>query len=195
MNTTNLFVELIVIGVGASIWVCLLILSVFGYGWVPFDKVFSLPLLIPALSIVYLLGIVTDRIADAIFEAWWGQRYRKAVYKNSLKQFFEDRRTVFSKSEQIARLYEYSRSRMRICRSWAVNAILIALTLNLFLWIRMRGNAFFLTLSLFGTGMVLLLAGLSFFAWQRLKRSEAIKLKEAAEFLRKAPSIKPAAPA
>ena len=37
MSTTNLFVELIVIGVGVLAWVILLIGSVFGYAWVPVD--------------------------------------------------------------------------------------------------------------------------------------------------------------
>ena len=31
MNTTDLFVELIIIGIGGAIWLLLLIFSVFGY--------------------------------------------------------------------------------------------------------------------------------------------------------------------
>ena len=60
MSTTSLFVELIVVGVGAAIWLTLLTLALFGYGWVqvPADKALSIPAAIPILAVVYVLGIV-----------------------------------------------------------------------------------------------------------------------------------------
>ena len=68
MSTTNLFVELIVIGIGAAIWVVLAALAVFGYSWVPLDQVFSTFAAAPFLGVVYVLGIILDRVADAVFE-------------------------------------------------------------------------------------------------------------------------------
>lgn len=81
MSTTDLFVELMVIGIGASIWLILFIFSIFGYEWVPVDRVASLFALIPVAAVVYVLGIIVDRIADTIFEKLWGQTLCEKVYK------------------------------------------------------------------------------------------------------------------
>jgi hypothetical protein len=69
MSTTTLFVELVVIGAGAAGWLLLLVLAILNPGAVPEGIVKpSTELLIAALPGVYVLGIVTDRIADALFE-------------------------------------------------------------------------------------------------------------------------------
>jgi hypothetical protein len=66
MSTTTLFVELVVVGVGALAWVCLLLMAGLGHEWVPVDKLFSPSATVPVLALVYLLGIVTDRVADTV---------------------------------------------------------------------------------------------------------------------------------
>jgi len=38
MGTTDLFVELIVIGIGATAWVVLATFSIFGYEWAPLEQ-------------------------------------------------------------------------------------------------------------------------------------------------------------
>ena len=53
------------------IWVTLLVLSIFGYGWAPLDQLFFLPSLLPILAITYSFGIVTDRVADCLFDKIW----------------------------------------------------------------------------------------------------------------------------
>ena len=42
MATTALFVELIVIGVSATAWVAFLVLAIFGYSWLTFERFSSL---------------------------------------------------------------------------------------------------------------------------------------------------------
>lgn len=76
MNTTSLFVELVVIGVGALAWVALLVLSVFGYDWVPLDPLLAAAATVPLLSVVYVLGIVSDRVADLLFDLVWTRTLR-----------------------------------------------------------------------------------------------------------------------
>ena len=67
MNTTNLFVEVIVSGVGAAIWVCLLVLLLFDVDLSALVALSAMPVLaIPALAVVYLLGILTDRLSDVL---------------------------------------------------------------------------------------------------------------------------------
>ena len=108
MNTTNLFVELIVIGAGATLWTLLLILSLFGYAWVPFGGLLSLPALIPILSVIYVLGIVVDRLADALFEQIWKEGLLASVYSqaNRNEQYRNDRRLLYTESDRLADLLE-----------------------------------------------------------------------------------------
>jgi len=68
MSTTNIFAELIVIGLGAFASLLLLIAAMLevSRGVVAF-LITSPVAAIPALAFVYLLGIVTDRISDWLF--------------------------------------------------------------------------------------------------------------------------------
>src|SRR5215210_8108672 len=130
MGTTNLFVELVVIGVGAMAWLCLLILTVFGWTWIPLEKLFSTTALLPLVSLIYLLGIVSDRIADSIFERFWVERLQLTRFANT-NEYHVARRQILTGSERLSDLLEYGRSRMRICRGWTLNSVLIAIALNL----------------------------------------------------------------
>ena len=182
MSTTNLFVELVVIGVGALAWVVLLVLSVFGWNWVPTEKVFSTVALIPLLSLIYVLGIVSDRIADSIFEKWWNDNLRKERFPD-INDYHAARRQILTRSERLSELLEYGRSRLRICRGWALNSVLIAVALNLFVWMRLTGSSLALSLSLFGTVAVLSFAIASWYTWRKLTVTEYRKVEEQAAFL------------
>ncbi len=94
MSTTDLFVELIIIGIGGAIWLCLLIFGAFGYDWVPLDETFALTALIPFLSVAYVLGIIIDRVADAIFERLWVPSLLEKVYGKD-KGYLNDRRLIY----------------------------------------------------------------------------------------------------
>ena len=90
MSTTSLFVELIVVGVGAAIWLALLTLALFGYEWVqvPADKALSIPAAIPILAVVYVLGIVSDRMIDILFHRLWGTKLRSQQFPDT-KDYYE----------------------------------------------------------------------------------------------------------
>lgn len=114
MSTTSLFVELVVIGIGAALWVSLAIFSVFDYTWVPFDKAMSLPAIILGLSLIYVLGIVVDRLADRIFQLRNEPLCRK--WFESSEDYHRARTLIYIRSETLRDLFGYSRSRLRICR-------------------------------------------------------------------------------
>jgi hypothetical protein len=62
MSTTNLFVELLVIGVGCAGWLTLLAVAALGYASTLVMCLLSTPAAaVPALALIYLLGIVLDR--------------------------------------------------------------------------------------------------------------------------------------
>jgi len=193
MSTTDLFVELIIIGMGAAIWLLLLSFSTFGYDWVPLEKVFSLAALIPFLSVVYVLGIVIDRIADTIFGKLWGSPLLKKVYRQEEK-YLDDRRLIYVHPGRLGNLLEYGRSRLRICRGWTLNAVLILVSLNIFIWTRVAGNYWRVRLSIFGSLLLGLFAYGNWFSWYQLMLAYYNKIKQQAVFLRAIQSAEDAAP-
>ncbi|MCP5120408.1 MAG: hypothetical protein GY953_57165 [bacterium] len=182
MNTTHLFVELVVIGTGAMAWVLLTTVALFGYDWIPADRIFTTPALVPILAVVYLFGIVTDRAADGLFERIWGRRLR--MYKGNSAQYFADRHLMLSEPSPYVDFYEYGTSRLRICRGWAFNSPLIMCALNLLMILQFREAPRFASIVLFGTLSLCLLSVVCWLAWRQLKSTQVKKLREGAEFLR-----------
>src|SRR5437879_6196783 len=133
MSTTSFFVELIVIGVGAAIWIVLAVLSIFGVSWLStssFNKDLGFLLVAPALSLVYVLGIITDRAADWVFGPW-SRALQRREFENA-KEYYRARTIVYTRHESLTDLYEYGRSRLRICRGWALTAVLILIAFDVF---------------------------------------------------------------
>lgn len=126
LTTTQLFVELLVIGIGAALWVALFVAAVFGYR---FDE--GLSRLDPLLFIVvgavaYALGIGVDRFVRAMLAPLAEKAYRRAIIdKEGLPVAQAMERHILVSSEPLWRQIQYNRSRLRICRAWAVNAFLI----------------------------------------------------------------------
>ena len=182
MNTTSLFVELIVIGIGAACWILLLVFAVFGYEWVKVVNDYFLILAVPLLAFVYVLGIVSDRLIDKLFDVVIGKSIRNRKFPDP-DEYFESKRLVLLESERMADAIEYSRSRLRICRGWAVHALLIAFVIPFFTKAQLSG-AWAAKFNTFGITIFLALALVSFFGWYYLNTTQYLKIKEQAEFLR-----------
>jgi hypothetical protein len=183
MSTTDLFVELIIIGIGAAIWLVLLILSLFGYNWVPLGVATSLVALVPALAVVYVLGIVVDRVADALFEKVWKPALYRKVYDDK-QAYFHDRHLIYIHAERLSNLLEYGRSRLRICRGWTLNAFLILITSNLFVWTRLSHTRRQVVLSVCCTAAIGLFAYGNWFAWRQLALTNYRKVQDQSAYLR-----------
>lgn len=183
MNTTALFVEILVIGAGAVMWITLLLLSFFGYSWASLDKLFSIPALLPAVAIVYVLGIITDRVSDILFDKFLLESVRAKYYRDT-KQYFDDRRTILVTSEHLTRLLEYGRSRLRIVRGWTVNFLLLLISLNIFTWTQVPDPQLRVKISLFSSPLLLVLAVLSWHSWRSFTETDYRKVKDQSEFLR-----------
>jgi hypothetical protein len=191
MATTDLFVELVIIGMGTAMWLILLILSVFGYEWVPLEKMFSLAALIPFLSVVYVLGIVIDRIADAIFDKLWRRSLLKKVYGQEEK-YLDDRRLIYIHPGRLGDLLEYGRSRLRICRGWTLNSVLILVSLDVFIWTRIADADLRIGLLIFCNLLLCLFAYGNWFSWRQLCLTYYRKAKAQSAFLRAAQSTRDA---
>lgn len=184
MSTTNLFVELIVIGIGAFAWIALLLLTIFGIDLELLRWLSSTPALaIPALSLIYLLGILTDRLADCTFHALRMDNKHRERYPGGSDQFHRDRALILSQSEHMAQLYEYSRSRQRICRGWAVNAMVLLFACILFIPTRLD-TLVNVALVLPLTSILLALLALGcWWSWEALTDTELKRIKEQAALL------------
>lgn len=183
MSTTNLFVELVVVGVGAAAWLCLLVLAGFGYAWIPLDRLFSPSAILPQIALVYLLGIITDRLADALFAPAWTKGNRARIYGQDSDAYAADKALVLSELE-FAKFYQYNKSRQRICRGWTFNAIVILLSLHALLWFRFGPNETTFRIALLGSLFLSLLAYGSWFSGKRLNSIQYQKMKEQASILR-----------
>lgn len=179
MSTTQLFVELVVIGVGAVWWVFAWVCALLGTEWTA-----TLPHIDAGLTAIttlvfsYVLGIIVDRMADAFATPATGRL--KVKYFGSIQKYREIKRQTLTDAT-LAKQYEYSRSRLRICRGWAVNALLSIPALLLLIF-RSSGTPpleEFLQATVVAT--VLLALG-SAFAWRQLLVSQYQHMKSLTEF-------------
>ncbi len=116
----------------------LLVLGCFGTDWISvseFQKWVAL-ITILAVALSYVLGVIADRLADAMM-GWVARCHRvvpvaaEALEPETVEQ--RDRRwakehlmlcIVMKESEDLAKFLDYQRSRMRVARATAVNTVL-----------------------------------------------------------------------
>lgn len=138
MSTTTLYAELVVVGTGAMVFVLLFFYAFFGnQSW--FSKlavpasIGSAFYLIPVLSVIYLLGIVIANVSHLWFQSL-EERLRRESLKEFDKQYQYDRlRNALYTSPTAKDLvgeFEFRRSKVRICRGWFINCILILVALT-----------------------------------------------------------------
>jgi hypothetical protein len=182
MSTTNLFVELIVIGLGAAIWVALLVLAALGLDHQTVRALADAPVIVAAaVPIIYLLGIVTDRLADGLAQILRMERKRQTDYPGGSAQYHKDRALVLAKSEAFGKLYEYSRSRQRICRGWALNSMLILVASYVYLWGMPATGPIRVVLAV---GLIVTSIG-CWLAWESMSNTELKRIEDQADTVRK----------
>ena len=137
MKTTVLYVELLVVGTGTAIVLLLLAHVLFGHeAWfvdmLEFTTEQKFLTSIPILSIIYMLGIVTTNLGHRAFKST-----EEKLRNNNLKSggspdviydYLEVRNQLYTTSNTEALIvdFEFRRSKVRICRGWAVNSVLFS---------------------------------------------------------------------
>lgn len=122
MKTTELYVEYIIIGMETLTWLVLLFLIIVGKDMLYFldycvEKVFPTIVL---MGVCYVLGLVTDRIADGIYE----KRRRMLKDENPIEA--ESSLIVWKNYDRV-NYAVFTLSRIRILRSTALNSAMIAI--------------------------------------------------------------------
>lgn len=127
--TTALFVELVVIGAGTTGAACVALASAVGWDWLRTVSDAG-PLVLGVTALVYVLGIVVDRIADALFEPLT-TRWRRRAYQvggQPTRDYDHDLLAVIRQAPLASRL-AYGRSRLRVCRGWVLNGLMTGIAL------------------------------------------------------------------
>jgi hypothetical protein len=136
MNTTSIFVELVVIGLHTAIWVGLIILTFTGHQNLDPERLFTLNLALPILAITYILGILIDRASDMVLAAQ-DDRLRSQNDFRGLPSFLSMRFYILSKSSDVYEQLEYTRSRLRIARASILNFAFTTVAAALFIWFQL----------------------------------------------------------
>lgn len=135
MSTTTVFVEILVIGLEALVWIALLASSMFGLDWLSnlagAFKNAETSTTLALIGVAYFIGILMDEVCDALLEPW-SAYIRKSVRKEGQPEMWDIQAYIFAHSESATEKLEYVRSRVRVCRSSIFNVVLatvFALTL------------------------------------------------------------------
>lgn len=180
MNTTLLFVELLITGIQSMVWVSLLVLTVFGYEWLAVltSKIltdFSVIVTSILISFAYSLGVIFDRVSDHFFHNI-GKAIGKQEFPEADKPISVIRFNLGKDNPHLNTQIEYTRTRIRISRSSSLNIGLITIFAILFV-------LFQVSVSLkFGIIIFILLFGGvlsvgSFLAWKELSSVYARLIK------------------
>lgn len=177
MNTTSLFIDLLISGIQVALWLCLLIASVLGFdpkilkeikGW-------EVVLAVALLTIVYPVGIFIDNLADELLRPI-GRKIRKQFHLDDSPSVMK--LLTRTKDDSLSRYFEYVRTRIRISRSSAFNFALITIFGELFIltrWSPAFGVPRWLLAVLIGI-LGIALTALAFYSWYRITVTFSKKL-------------------
>lgn len=185
MTTTAIFVELLVTGLLALVWLILAILSFTGMPWNELAGFLGLKekegiSSILALGFAYVVGIVVDRISDSLFRRF-DVRIRKSRIHAKVPSVSEMRLYVMSVNEKLSAFLDYLRSRLRLARSSALNFFLITLAAAIFSATRnSNGRELVFAITIGGLGLTLATG----YAWYRISRTYYKRLVQSYEILK-----------
>jgi hypothetical protein len=180
MTTTNVFAELLIIGIETMAWIALLIFSLWGYGWIDFAIFNNLVIAIPLAAAAYVLGIMMDRVSDGLLAKADHAIRKNVLGERAAKSFSQLRSYVLAKSPYLSTDLDYLRSRLRIMRSSTINFGFLALTGAAFILTRVDAAAntkYWAAATAFFTGM--LLSSLSYYAWSISSLTYYLRLQTA----------------
>lgn len=127
METTQLYIELIIIGLEGFIWMCTFLVDIIGNKAISvltnIIGNFSSSLLL--IGILYVIGILIDRFADIIF-----QKKENAIRNKSGLQAKSS--ILVWKKYDAEKYAEYSRTRVRILRASILNLPMISISFILY---------------------------------------------------------------
>lgn len=141
MVTTAIVAEIVVAGLQSATWITLLVLTLFGTGWIDPDVLADWAALVTVLVIgaAYMLGVLVDRLADDFvlrpMNRFWPPR--PADKPAPIEHM---RLVLLGRDDGVARFLDYQRSRMRVARVTLLNLLALAPALGAYLIVRTDSN-------------------------------------------------------
>ena len=133
MSITTLYAELVVVGTGALLFIVLFAYAFFGdLSFVtkfPANALGATIVLFPILSVIYLLGIIIANVSHLLFRGFETDLQRKALEKEGRErgEYEKVRNELYTSrdAQNLVHDFEFRRSKVRICRGWYLNSLLI----------------------------------------------------------------------
>lgn len=128
-----MFIEVLVVGIGALAGLFGCIAAFVGYTEMrrAAPILSSPPVSGFALAAAYALGIAVDRAADYLLTS--PRRRLRGRYFPTSSAHNEARKAILDTPHLVA-MSDYARSRMRICRGWFLNCLLLIVAASLTIW-------------------------------------------------------------
>ncbi len=198
MKTTDFILELIIAGLGTLVWIIFLFLGIIDVNWQFVGTLFQLEgflgfatlVVLLIAPFIYIIGIVTDRLVDNLFDNWFANRLAKQEFGGNRATYKRAVSCIYMGPEGLKEAFTYSRMRIRICRAWAYNSTMILISMNVFLILRKAWFPQTLALSIFFSILFLISTVVSFHAWKSLVKKEYFSLKINQELLSEKPRSK-----
>jgi len=172
MSLTALFAELAIVGLQAAIWMVLAVMALTGPEVIDLNALSRPVVWIPLVAFMYVIGIAVDRAIDQLIFRRLEHRIRRDVicrYSGKdvpLSRITEEwdlvRLNVLSSQKGLHRMFDYTRSRLRIMRASSVNILLIAVgaTFNIVRWKLLPTSG-----AVVCGGLGFVVSALCFYAW------------------------------
>lgn len=172
MSTTTLFVELLIVGFQAIVWIIFLVATVIGPQC--FQQLaigFSIagtPITMAFIAVGYFLGVILDEFYESLIDPW-AKRLRKKCNEKGLPEMWDIQAFIFTKSNTATMRLEYIRSRIRIVRSSVFNLTFIIVFSILYYCIRLTPEIPWRTGAIIFTSVAgLVIVPITIFVYRRL---------------------------
>jgi hypothetical protein len=136
MSTTNLFIELLIIGYMSCVWLAMLLAALFGVP--PTDTLLNfldkaqLLITIVLTSFAYFLGVLVDRLADTALGRW-DESVQKRVCQHDEPSILEMQAALFVQAPESVGRFSYQQNRLRVVRAAVFNIGLLIICFLLFI--------------------------------------------------------------
>lgn len=143
MSTTAVVAEILIVGLEAEAWLALLVVTIFGSGWIDLEtpSKFVPIVLVLVLAVAYVLGVIVDRTADTSFKwfgdtplgSWSNRTFGKKSETWLLPAHEQTMRSaVMRAGGETATFIDYQRSRLRVARGTAINLVVALLVAGVY---------------------------------------------------------------
>jgi hypothetical protein len=135
MSTTNLFIELLIIGYMSCVWLAMLLAALFGPPPVGvilnFLEKAQLLVVIVLTSFAYFLGVLVDRLADTALGRW-DELIQNRVRQPNEPSILEMQASLFVQAPESVARFGYQQNRLRVVRAAVFNIGLLLISFLLF---------------------------------------------------------------